>query len=54
MSFLNLNYTIGIVIVLAVTGCTQNQLCNQDYVARYKGVFTMPAREGLINSWRHW
>jgi alpha-L-fucosidase 2 len=36
------------IILLLGTGCSRNKLSNQDYVARYKGVFTQPAQKLLV------
>jgi alpha-L-fucosidase 2 len=40
-------FTLCICMALIAIGCTQSRLSNQDYVARYKGVFTRPAQKLL-------
>lgn len=40
-------FTLYIGMALIAIGCTQSKLSNQDYVARYKGVFTRPAQKLL-------
>jgi len=40
-----MNIAIWIIITLAATGCSKSKMSNQDYVARYKAVFTRPAQK---------